>query len=172
MQKKNWKHQPQFKNKFKINKISTLGFVSYPVCKSNNSLFNFFLILFHLFYFLFNLCSNVIYILFHSLPVNVDVTSSVSNLRRQKERVNFYHSWTAGEYCVITLNPLTPMSDQERISPYNINTISTRKVMGIKKNINLGLISRSNTKFSELINVRIVWLTARRITNLIWELKS
>ena len=23
-------------------------------------------------------------------------------------------------------NPLTPMSDQERISPYNINTISTR----------------------------------------------
>ena len=64
------------------------------------------------------------------------------------------------------------MSDQERISPYNINTISTRKVMGIKKNINLGIISRSNTKFSELTNVRIVWLTARRITNLIWELKS
>ena len=24
------------------------------------------------------------------------------------------------------LNPLTPMSDQERISPYNINTMSTR----------------------------------------------
>ena len=23
-------------------------------------------------------------------------------------------------------NPLTPMSDQDRISPYNINTISTR----------------------------------------------
>ena len=171
MQKKNWKHQPQ-KIKFEINKISTLGFFSYPVCKSNNSLFNFFLILFHLFYFLFNLCSNFIYILFHSLPVNVDVTSSVSNLRRQKERVNFYHSWTADEYCVITLNPLTPMSDQERISPYKINTISTRKVMGIKKNINLGIISRSNTKFSELTNVRIVWLTARRITNLIWELKS
>ena len=26
----------------------------------------------------------------------------------------------------ILVNPLTPMSDQERISPYNINTISTR----------------------------------------------
>ena len=33
------------------------------------------------------------------------------------------------------------MSDQDRISPYNINTISTRQVMRIKKNINLGIIS-------------------------------
>ena len=37
----------------------------------------------------------------------------------------------------ITLNPLTPMSDQDRISPHNINTISTRQVMRMKKNINL-----------------------------------
>ena len=30
--------------------------------------------------------------------------------------------------CVLqfTLSPITPMSDQDRISPYNINTISTR----------------------------------------------
>ena len=48
------------------------------------------------------------------------------------------------------LNPLTPTSDQDRISPYNINTISTRYVMRIKKNINLGMISWSNTKLSEL----------------------
>ena len=36
------------------------------------------------------------------------------------------------------LNPLTPMSDQDRISPYNIHTISSRQVMRIKnkKNIN------------------------------------
>ena len=47
-------------------------------------------------------------------------------------------------------NPLTPMSDQDRISPYNINTISTRQVMRIKKNIILGIISWSNTKFAEL----------------------
>ena len=33
------------------------------------------------------------------------------------------------------------MSDQDRISPYNINTISTRQVMRIKKTINLGIIS-------------------------------
>ena len=28
-------------------------------------------------------------------------------------------------------NPLTPMSDQDRISPYNMNTVSSRKVMRI-----------------------------------------
>ena len=38
-------------------------------------------------------------------------------------------------------NPLTPMSDQDRISPYNIYTISTKEVMRINKNINLGTIS-------------------------------
>ena len=35
----------------------------------------------------------------------------------------------------------TPMSDQERISPHNINTISSRQVMRIKKNINKETIS-------------------------------
>ena len=48
------------------------------------------------------------------------------------------------------INPLTPISDQDRISPYNINTISTRKVMRIKKNINLGIIDWSITKFPDL----------------------
>ena len=48
------------------------------------------------------------------------------------------------------VNPLTPTSDQDRISPDKINTISTRWVMRIRKNINLGIISWSNTKFSEL----------------------
>ena len=38
-------------------------------------------------------------------------------------------------------NPLTPMSYQDRISPYNTYTISTKEVMRIKKNINLGTIS-------------------------------
>ena len=32
------------------------------------------------------------------------------------------HSW----YNDIMVNPLTPMSDHDRISPYNINAISTR----------------------------------------------
>ena len=43
------------------------------------------------------------------------------------------------------------MSDQDRIFPYNINTISTRWLMRIKNNIKLGIISWSNTDFSELI---------------------
>ena len=49
-----------------------------------------------------------------------------------------------------SINPFTPTSDQDRISPYNINTISSRQVMRIEKNINYGNISWSNTKFSEL----------------------
>ena len=40
------------------------------------------------------------------------------------------------ELLTIWINPLTPMSDQGRISLYNINTISGRQVMRIKKNIN------------------------------------
>ena len=46
---------------------------------------------------------------------------------------------------LLGVNPLTLMSDQDRISPYNI-----RGVMRIKKNINLRIISWSNTKFSQL----------------------
>ena len=38
-------------------------------------------------------------------------------------------------------NLLSPMSDQDRISPYNIITISSRQVMRIKKNIDKGIIS-------------------------------
>ena len=34
------------------------------------------------------------------------------------------------------IRPLTPVSDQDRISPYDINTISSKQVMRIKKNIN------------------------------------
>ena len=41
----------------------------------------------------------------------------------------------------IVINPLTPMSDQDRISPYNINATSTRQVMRITKTINLGIMS-------------------------------
>ena len=32
------------------------------------------------------------------------------------------------------------MSDQDRISPYNINTISDRHVLRLKKNLNEGVI--------------------------------
>ena len=43
------------------------------------------------------------------------------------------------------------MSDQDRISPFNTSTISSRQVMRIKKIINTEIMSyRSNTKFSKL----------------------
>ena len=42
------------------------------------------------------------------------------------------------------------MSDQDRNSPHNIKTISSRQEIGIKTNINQGIISWSNIKFSKL----------------------
>ena len=46
-----------------------------------------------------------------------------------------YFPWEKG------LNPFTPTSDQARISPYKINTISSRQVMRTEKNVNHGIIS-------------------------------
>ena len=71
------------------------------------------------------------------------------------------HLWRHSSCCLIfwlklfapapshtaALTLLTPISDRDRISPYNINTISSRQVMRIKKNINKGIISWSNIKF-------------------------
>ena len=48
------------------------------------------------------------------------------------------------------LNPLTTISDQDRISSYNIDTVSTKQVMRKKENIDLEILSWSHTKFSEL----------------------
>ena len=40
----------------------------------------------------------------------------------------------------LKFNPFTPMSDfEDRISPYNINTIPSKQVMRREKNINEGL---------------------------------
>ena len=45
---------------------------------------------------------------------------------------------------------LIPISDQDRISPHNINTISSKQVTRMKKNLYKGIISWSNTKVSQL----------------------
>ena len=42
---------------------------------------------------------------------------------------NYISHWMGGNKKFV--NPITPMGDQERISPYNINTISWTQVMGI-----------------------------------------
>ena len=50
----------------------------------------------------------------------------------------------------VIFNPLTPMSDQDRISPYSINTISIRQVMRTRKNLSLRIFWWYSTKFSEV----------------------
>ena len=64
------------------------------------------------------------------------------------------------------LNPFTPKGDQDRISPYNINTISCRQVMRINTNTNQGIITRLllQNQIPQTNITRIVWQTIRRIT--------
>ena len=63
-----------------------------------------------------------------------------------------YYDWPAWKRITLTQNfyPLAPMSDQDIISPYHVNTLSTIQMMRIQRNINFGIFSWSNTKFSEL----------------------
>ena len=63
-------------------------------------------------------------------------------------------------------NPSTLVSDQDRISPYNINTISSRQEMRIKKTINKGIIIQFKIKILQTNIMRVVWETVRRITKL------
>ena len=62
--------------------------------------------------------------------------------------VIFY--WTDTETWNLIMNPLTLRSDQDRISPYNINSMSRWQVIRIKKNISQAINSWSNTKISKL----------------------
>ena len=72
------------------------------------------------------------------------------------------------------LNPLTLMSDQDRISPYNINTISTRQVMRIhiKKNISFRIFWLIQYQILRTSIIRIAWQTVRSITNEIIGMKT
>ena len=64
------------------------------------------------------------------------------------------------------------MSDQDRISPYNINTVSSRQVMRIKKNITWGIICWSNNKFSKLTFQKKKNYMADSKENYEWDLGS
>ena len=72
----------------------------------------------------------------------------------------------------MAFNPLTPMSDQDRISPYNINTISIRQVMRMKKNTSLRIFWFIQYQILRNSIVRIVWQTVRRIFNEILSVKG
>ena len=77
---------------------------------------------------------------------NLEISNALS--RSQCKTCPFIHNVEKMSGPKRSINPVTPMSDQDRISPYDINTISTSQVMRIKKTIDLGIISWSNTKFS------------------------
>ena len=85
--------------------------------------------------------------------------SCVTEVTRGKEKMHWipnYCSFFHLSSCAIQslrlfgFNPFTPMRDQDRISPYNINATSNGQVMRIQNNITQGIISWSNAKFSKL----------------------
>ena len=59
-----------------------------------------------------------------------------SKLLRDKRCCQLHLSSLRAVLYTGTLTLLSPSSDQERISPHTINTISSRQVMRIKKNTN------------------------------------
>ena len=63
------------------------------------------------------------------------------------------------------LNPLTPMSDQDRISPHNINTESSRQVRRIKMKTKLGNNELIQYQILQIEMVSVLWRTVGRITN-------
>ena len=70
------------------------------------------------------------------------------------------------------LNPLTPMSDQDRISPHNINTESSRQVRRIKKKTQLGNYGLIQYQILQIKIISILWQTEGRITNEILGVKG
>ena len=50
----------------------------------------------------------------------------LQNLRGSSDMIEMSRPWFKIPLQFYAFNHLTPMSDQDRISPYNINTISTR----------------------------------------------
>ena len=60
-------------------------------------------------------------------------------------------------YQLYWLKPFTPMSDQDRISPYNINTIASRQVMRIDKNYQLWEWTFDQYQILLTYNIKLVW---------------
>ena len=64
------------------------------------------------------------------------------------------------------------MSDQDRISPYNINTISIRQVMRLWKNVSLRIFLLIQYQILSTSITGIVWQTISRIINQILGVKG
>ena len=113
-----------------------------------------------------------LYTVFQTVP-------AISNKRKAGEK----KQWLAGKhnhfflFTLFSINPtnlkpLTPMSDQDRISPYNINTISSRQVMRIKKKISIMDYRLIQYQILHANITRTVWQIIRRTTNEILGVKG
>ena len=73
---------------------------------------------------------------------NYQPEERVDNSDHGSERVYQWHNYLSVIMSLQSFfNRLVPTSDQDIISRYNINTMSTRYVMRMKKNFDLGIIS-------------------------------
>ena len=72
------------------------------------------------------------------------------------------------------INPLIPMSDQEIISPYIINAVSSIQVMRIKRKTQLGnyMLIQYQILQIKIISTCILWQIVRRIANEILGVKG
>ena len=70
-------------------------------------------------------------------------------------RKKFWKDFVSDTHENSRINPLSPISDQERISSYTISTVSSRQEMIIKNNMNQGTIGWSNSKFSKLTSYEL-----------------
>ena len=64
------------------------------------------------------------------------------------------------------------MGDKDRISPYSINTESSRQVRRIKKNSIRGLQVEPQYQILQIEIISILWQTVGRITNEILGVKG
>ena len=78
----------------------------------------------------------------HHFPFNIVLLTNLKNtFKNILNCLQYFNIISINVRNITGVNPLTPTSDQDRTSPYNINTVSCRKVMRINTNINQGIIS-------------------------------
>ena len=101
----------------------------------------------------------------------LDISHASALLASRPLTSNVHIASTLIGAAILRFNPLSLMSDQDRISPNNINTIPSIQVMRITKNINKG---NKLIQYQILQNniTRTVWQTVRRITNEILRVKG
>lgn len=98
------------------------------------------------FYFLNQLRLTVIYINMYHAKINSFYFTVLAN----KTTFSPPENKQSEKSITIRYNPFTPASDKDRISPYNIDTTSSRQVIRVKTFINYEIISWSRTKLSQL----------------------